>query len=314
MGDGPLKLFAGNSNRPLAQAIARHLNVALGQALVTTFRNGEVRIRIEENVRGSDVFVVQSLCPPIHHHIWELLLMLDALKRASARRITAVVPYYAYARQERKTAGREPISARVLANVITTAGADRLLTMDLHAPAIEGFFDIPVDHLRAVKLQAEYFGSLGLRDAVVVSPDVGGVARANDFRQRLGLPLAIIAKHRPRPDMTEIVEMVGDVRGRPAILLDDMISTGGTMVEAARELRARGATAVYACATHGVFALDVLPALVEAPVERWVITDTVPLPREAHHNDAFHVLSVAPLLAESIHRIHENLSVSGLFD
>jgi ribose-phosphate pyrophosphokinase len=313
MGDGALKLFSGNSNRPLAHEIAGHLDAELGHALVSTFRNGEVRIRIEDNVRGADVFVVQSLCPPIHHHIWELLLMLDALKRASARRITAVVPYYAYARQERKTAGREPISARVLANVISTAGADRVLTLDLHAPAIEGFFDIPVDHLRAVKLQVDYFRRMGLDDAVVVSPDVGGVARANDFRQRLGFPLAIIAKHRPRPDQTEIVEMVGDVRGRPTIILDDMISTGGTMVEAARELRARGATAVYACATHGVFAIDALATLAEAPVAQWVVTNTVPAPAEVAAAP-FHVISVAPLLAESIYRIHENLSVSGLFD
>ncbi len=313
MGDGPLQLFAGNSNRPLAQEIAEALGTRLGRALVGTFRNGEVRIRIEDNVRGADVFVLQSLCPPIHHHIWELLLMLDALKRASARRITAVVPYYAYARQERKTAGREPISARVLANMITTAGADRLLTMDLHAPAIEGFFDIPVDHLRAVKLLVGYFSDLRLPDAVVVSPDVGGVARANDFRQRLGLPLAIIAKHRPTPDRVEVVEMVGDVQGRPAILLDDMISTGDTMVEAAQELRLRGATQVYACATHGLFAGDALETLAHAPVERWVVTNTIPPPTAAEL-PTLQVISVAPLLAESIRRIHDNLSVSGLFD
>src|SRR5215217_3479802 len=208
MGDGPLQLFAGNSNRPLAMEIAAALGMRLGNAVVSTFRNSEVRIRIEDNVRGADVFVLQSLCPPIHHHIWELLLMLDALKRASARRITAVVPYYAYARQERKTAGREPISARVLADVISTAGADRVLTMDLHAPAIEGFFDIPVDHLRAAKLLAQRFGEFGLGEAVVVSPDVGGVARANDFRHRLGLPLAIIAKQRVRPDHAEAFDMV----------------------------------------------------------------------------------------------------------
>ena len=313
MGEGPLQLFAGNSNRPLAAEIAAALGTRLGHALVGTFRNGEVRIRIEDNVRGADVFVLQSLCPPIHHHIWELLLMLDALKRASARRITAVVPYYAYARQERKTAGREPISARVLANVITAAGADRLLTMDLHAPAIEGFFDIPVDHLRAVKLLAEHFRDPGPRDAVVVSPDVGGVARANDFRQRLGLPLAIIAKHRPRSDQVEVVEMVGDVRGRPAIVLDDMISTGDTMIEAAQVLRERGATAVYGCATHAVFADGALQALACAPVERWVVTNTIPLP-SVDGLPTLQVLSVAPLLAESIRRIHDNLSVSGLFD
>jgi ribose-phosphate pyrophosphokinase len=313
MGDGPLQLFAGNSNRPLATQIGEALGARLGNAMVGTFRNGEVRVRIEDNVRGADVFVLQSLCPPIHHHIWELLLMLDALKRASARRITAVVPYYAYARQERKTAGREPISARVLADVITRAGADRVLTMDLHAPAIEGFFDIPVDHLRAVKLLAAYFADLGLHDAVVVSPDVGGVARANDFRQRLKLPLAIIAKHRPTADLVEVVEMVGDVHGRPAIVLDDMISTGGTIIEAAHELRQRGATTVYACATHGVFAIDALDALARAPVERWVVTNTIPLPADAHLPN-LQVISVAPLLAESIRRIHENLSVSGLFD
>src|ERR687894_3227484 len=186
MADGQLKLFAGSSNRPLARNIAHHLGATLGQALVGTFRNGEVRIRIEENVRGFDVFVVQSLSPPIHHHIWELLLILDALKRASARRVTAVIPYYAYARQERKTAGREPISARVLADVITTAGADRLLTMDLHAPAIEGFFDIPVDHLRAGPLLVDYFRQKDLRNVVAVSPDAGGVGRANKFRERIG--------------------------------------------------------------------------------------------------------------------------------
>lgn len=313
MGDGPLKLFAGNSNRPLAQEIANALDIGLGAAIVTTFRNSEVRIRIEDNVRGADVFVVQSLCPPIHHHIWELLLMLDALKRASARRITAVIPYYAYARQERKTAGREPISARVLADVISTAGADRVLTIDLHAPAIEGFFNIPVDHLRAVKLLAQHFRGLAVGDAVVVSPDVGGVARANDFRQRLGLPLAIIAKHRPQPDKTEIVEMVGDVRGRTAILLDDMISTGSTMIDAACALRARGVTSVYACATHGVFPVDAIELLARAPIDCWVVTDTVPL-AGAQAIPNLQVLSVAPLLAESIYRIHENLSVSGLFD
>src|ERR687885_1333066 len=236
MGDGALKLFSGNSNRPLAQEIAGHLDADLGHALVSTFRNGEVRIRVEDNVRGADVFVVQSLCPPIHHHIWELLLMLDALKRASARRITAVTPYSAYARQERKTAGREPISARVLANVISTAGANRVLTIDLHAPAIEGFFDIPVDHLRAAPILVEHFRDLDRDDIVVVSPDAGGVGRANDFRQRLGAPLAIIAKQRPRPDVAEVLEMVGDVRGKTAIVVDDMISTGGTIAEATQIL------------------------------------------------------------------------------
>jgi ribose-phosphate pyrophosphokinase len=313
MDEGPLLLFTGNSHRALTMEIAADLGIALGNALVTTFRNREIRIRIEDNVRGADVFVVQSLCPPIHHHIWELLLMLDALKRASARRITAVIPYYAYARQERKTAGREPISARVLANMITSAGADRVLTVDLHAPAIEGFFDIPVDHLRAVKILGEFFQRHEVRDAVVVSPDVGGVARANDFRQRLGLPLAIIAKHRPQPDRSEVLEVMGDVRGRPAILLDDMISTGGTVIEAAEQLRERGATTVYGCATHAVFVDGAMGALANASVARWVVTNTVPV-LSAEMLPNLEVLSVAPLLAESIRRIHENLSVSRLFD
>jgi ribose-phosphate pyrophosphokinase len=313
MGDGPLQLFAGNSNRPLAIEIAAALGMRLGNALVGTFRNGEVRIRVEDNVRGADVFVLQSLCPPIHHHIWELLLMLDALRRASARRITAVVPYYAYARQERKTAGREPISARVLADVITKAGADRVLTVDLHAPAIEGFFDIPVDHLRAAPILVEHFREMKGDDIVVVSPDAGGVGRANDFRQRLAAPLAIIAKQRPRPDVAEVLEMVGDVRGKTAIVVDDMISTGGTIVEAADVLKERGAVEVLACATHPVFADGAIGALMDSQLSELVITDTVPLPNGSR-DPRVKVVSVATLLAESIRRIHENRSVSELFD
>ncbi len=276
--EGSLQIFAGNSNPPLAEGVAQHLGIDVGRALVGKFANEETRIRIEENVRGSDVFVLQSLCIPVDHHIFELLLMIDALKRASARRITAVVPYYGYAKQEKKTAGREPISAKLVANMLATAGANRVLTIDLHAPAIEGFFDIPVDHLRAAPILVEHFRELKGDDIVVVSPDAGGVGRANDFRQRLAAPLAIIAKQRPRPDVSEVLEMVGDVRGKTAIIVDDMISTGGTIAEAADVLKQRGAVDVRACATHPVFADGAIDALLDSELSELVITDTVPLP------------------------------------
>ncbi len=311
--EGSLQIFAGNSNPPLAEGVAQHLGIDVGRALVGKFANEETRIRIEENVRGSDVFVLQSLCIPVDHHIFELLLMIDALKRASARRITAVVPYYGYAKQEKKTAGREPISAKLVANMLATAGANRVLTIDLHAPAIEGFFDIPVDHLRAAPILVEHFRELKGDDIVVVSPDAGGVGRANDFRQRLAAPLAIIAKQRPRPDVSEVLEMVGDVRGKTAIIVDDMISTGGTIAEAADVLKQRGAVDVRACATHPVFADGAIDALLDSELSELVITDTVPLPN-GRNDPRVRVVSVATLLAESIRRIHENRSVSELFD
>ena len=309
---GSLKLFSGNSSLALAERVADCLSLDVGRALVGVFANAETRIRIEENVRGSDVFVLQSLSIPVDHNIMELLLMIDALKRASARRITAVIPYFAYAKQEKKMACREPISAKLVANLLTTAGVSRVLTIDLHAPAIEGFFDIPVDHLRAAPILAEHFRGLSSEDIVVVSPDAGGVGRANDFRQRLGAPLAIIAKQRPRPDVAEVLDMVGDVRGKTAIIVDDMISTGGTMVEAADVLRRRGAVDVLACATHPVFAETALDALLDSQLSGLVVTDTVPLP--SHRRDKIEIVSVARLLAESIRRIHENRSVSELFD
>jgi ribose-phosphate pyrophosphokinase len=308
-----LKLFSGNSNLPLAREVASCLGLDLGQALVGKFANEETRIRIEENVRGCDVFVLQSLCIPVDHHIMELLMMMDALRRASARRITAVVPYFAYAKQEKKMAGREPISAKLLANLLVTAGASRMLTIDLHAPAIEGFFDLPVDHLRAAPILVRHFVELDTDQLVVVSPDAGGVARANDFRQRLGAPLAIIAKQRPRPDVAEVLEMVGDVRDKVAIIVDDMISTGGTIVEAAAVLRERGAIEVHACATHPVFADGAVDALTASALGELVVTDTVPIPG-GRRDSAIKVVSVAPLLAEAIRRIHENRSVSELFD
>jgi ribose-phosphate pyrophosphokinase len=307
-----LQVFSGSANPALAQEIADALGIPLGHAFVGQFKNEETRIRIEDNVRGADVFIVQPTCKPTDHNIMELLLMADALKRASAQRITAVVPYYGYAKQEKKTAGREPISAKLVANIIATAGANRVLTVDLHAPAIEGFFDIPVDHLRAAPLLADYFRMQGLDNVVVVSPDAGGVGRAEDFRIRIGADLAIIAKKRPAADRPEVIEMVGDVAGKTAIIVDDMISTGGTLVEATATLKARGAKCVYACAIHPLFADRAGRKMREAGIERTIVTDSVPL-RDGERDSAIEVLSVAPLFAEAIMRIHKGLSISALF-
>ena len=307
-----LQVFTGNANPGLAREITDALGIPLGRALVGRFRNGETRIRIEDNVRGADVFVVQPTCKPTDHNIIELLLMIDALKRASANRITAVIPYYGYAKQEKKTAGREPISAKLVANLITTAGANRVLAIDLHAPAIEGFFDIPVDHLRAGGVLAAHLRRMDLDNPVVVSPDAGGVLRANEFRERVGASLAIIAKQRPRPDVAEALEMVGDVRGKTAVLVDDLISTGGTAIEATRLILDRGAQDVYMFATHAAMTGEALELIQRSPLHRLVVTNTIPLPETAR-NDKIEVLTVAPLLAETIKRIHEHESVSALF-
>lgn len=310
--DGRLLVFSGNANRPLAQEIAHCLKMNLGRAIVGAFKNGETRIKLEDNVRGCDVFVIQPTCTPIDHHLMELLLMIDALRRASASRVTAVIPYYGYAKQEKKTSGREPISAKLVANLICTAGADRVLTIDLHAPAIEGFFDIPVDHLQAAPLLADYIRDLNLPNPVVVSPDAGGVGRANRFRERIGAGLAIIAKQRPAPDIAEVVEMVGEIEGKTAIIVDDMISTGGTLIEAANALLARGARSVYACATHGIFAADALQIVAESQLVETIVTNTIPLPQPANP-ERVRVISVAALFAEAITRIHKDLSLSALF-
>lgn len=310
--DGRLQVFAGNSNITLAREITAHLHLNLGRALVGQFKNGETRVKIEENVRGSDVFVIQSLSDPVDHHLMELLIMIDGLRRASAKRITAVVPYYGYAKQEKKTTGREPITAKLVANLITVAGANRLLTMDLHAPAIEGFFDIPVDHLQAGPLLVDYFREQELRNVVAVSPDAGGVGRANKFRERIGAGLAIIAKQRPEPDVSEVLEMVGDVEGKVAIIVDDMISTGGTLIEAAKALNERGATRIFACATHGIFAGAAFDQIAASHLEEIVVTNTIVLPPEASVAK-IRTISVAALFAEAIMRIHKDLSLSTLF-
>jgi ribose-phosphate pyrophosphokinase len=310
---GRLQIFTGNANRMLAQEIADNLNINLGRAIVGTFENGETRVRLEDNVRGCDVFVVQPTCTPVNQHLMELLLIIDALRRASVFRVTAVIPYYGYAKQEKKTSGREPISAKLIANLIRTAGADRILTIDLHSPAIEGFFDIPVDHLQAAPLLADYVCGLHLPEVVVVSPDAGGVPRANSFRQHIGhAGLAIIAKQRTGPDTTRVVEMVGDVEGKTAIIVDDMISTARTLMGAVRILQERGASAIYACTTHGVMTNTAIETIAESSLVQTVVTNTIAQP-ESSRKARVQSISVAPLFAEAIMRIHKDLSLSVLF-
>ena len=311
---GQAMIVAGTSHPQLAHEICDLLELTLTPALVGQFKNEETRVQIEENVRGADVFVVQSMCSPVDHHIIELFLMIDALRRASAARVTAVIPYFAYAKQEKKMAGREPISAKVIAKLIETVGADRVLTIDLHAPAIEGFFDIPVDHLRAAPLLAGAFEKIRTdREIVVVSPDAGGVARANDFRARIGSDMAIISKTRPATDKTEIIDMVGDVRGRCAVIVDDMISTGSTLVDAVEAVCQRGADEVYACATHPIFAGEAVELIHHSSLKGLITTNTIPVPGN-RLNSKIKVLTVGPLLADAVARIHENRSVSALFN
>ncbi|MCX7796242.1 MAG: ribose-phosphate pyrophosphokinase [bacterium] len=308
-----IKIFAGNSNIPLAEEIASHLGMTLGQGYATTFSNGETRVNIEETVRGCDVYIVQSLSNPVDHHIMELLIMMDAVRRASAGRITAVIPYFAYARQDRKTRPREPISAKLLANLITVAGANRVITMDLHAGQIQGFFDIPVDPLQASPILAEYIkNNLNLDNSVVVSPDVGGVARARAFASRLHLPIAIIDKRRPAPNELEVMYIVGDVKGKTCIVIDDMIDTGGTLVKGADALLEEGAIEVYACATHPVFSGNAIENIKKSHIKKVIVTNTILLDKE-QLCDKIEVLSVAKLFAEAIDRIHNNRSVSELF-
>ncbi len=307
-----LLLFTGAANARLAGAIADILNMPLGRAMVAAWKDGETRVQIEENVRGADVFVIQPTCPPVDHNLMQLLIMLDALKRASPRRLTAVIPYYGYAKQEKKSAGREPITAKLVANLITIAGANRILTLDLHSPAIEGFFDIPVDHLRCGPLLADRIVDLNLTNTVVVSPDSGGVHRAYEFRRHIdGARLALMAKYRPQPEQVEVVEMVGEVAGRTAVIVDDMIQSGGTIIECVEKLKEKHAADVYVCATHAIFAAGAIERLKQAPIAKVFVTDTVPVDR-AQCGDRIEVLSVAPLLAEAIQRIHMDLSLSTL--
>lgn len=307
-----LKIFCGNANRALSQEIADYLGVPLGEAKVKRFKDGEISIAIDESVRGSDVFVVQPTCYPTNDNIMELLIMIDAIRRASARRITAVMPYYGYARQERKTRARDPITAKLMANLITTAGADRVVTMDLHAPAIQGFFDIPVDHLPGVPILAEYFREKNLEDVCVVSPDLGGVTRARNLAERIGASIAIIDKRRPEPNVSEIMHVIGELQGKTVIMIDDIIDTAGTITQGAQALIERGAKEVYACCTHPVLSGPAIERLENSVIREVVVTNTIPLEKEKMI-PRVKVLSVAPLLGEAIVRIHEDLSVSKLF-
>jgi ribose-phosphate pyrophosphokinase len=313
---GPLKIFHGTATPGLAEEIANHLGLRIGDCGVSRFQNGEIQVIVNESVRGDDAFVVQSTCSPPNDTLMELLILIDALRRASARRVTAVIPFYGYARQDRKTRGREPITAKLVANLLTTAHCDRVLTMDLHAGQIQGFFDIPVDHLTALPLLTDYIVGKHLEDLIVVSPDVGGVARARNMAERLGATFGVIEKRRRRPNESEVMTVIGEVKDRTAILFDDIIDTGGTIAKAAHALIENGAKAVYACATHPIFAGEAFSTLAEAPFEEIIVTNTIPvtMPPEKTEGLNVKVLSVAPLLAEAIVRIHEDLSVSKLFE
>jgi len=307
----PCRIFAGNASRRLAGAICEHLEVPLGDVDVTRFEDGEVSVRFNENIRGSDVFIVQSTGAPADH-LMELMIMLDAAKRASARRVTAVLPYFGYARQDRKDQPRAPISAKLVANLITTAGADRALTMDLHSAQIQGFFDIPFDHLYAAPVLIEYFQQMELKDVVVVAPDVGGVKMARAYAKRLGADLALTDKRRPRPDSVEIMNITGDVEGKNAVLFDDLVTTASTLCLAAAAIRAQGAKDIYAGVTHGVFSGSAYERLAKSPIKELVTTDTIDH-RNVKLPQCVKELSVAQLLAEAVQRIHEERSLSSLF-
>ncbi len=308
-----LRIFSGSANTKLSQEVARYLGMDLGPMVRKRFADGEIYVQIQESIRGCDVYLMQPTCYPVNDHLMELLIMIDACHRASARQITAVIPYYGYARADRKTAGRESITAKLVANLITQAGADRVLAMDLHSAQIQGYFDIPFDHVYASPVLLEYLASKQLSDIVVVSPDVGGVARARAFAKKLNdAPLAIIDKRRQAHNVAEVMNVIGDVAGKTAVLVDDMIDTAGTICEGARLLRSQGARQVYACATHAVFSPPAPERLAAGLFEEVIVTNTIPVPPE-HHFPQLTVLSVADIIGETIWRIHEDSSVSSMF-
>ena len=308
-----IKLFTGNANPELAKRICNHLDEPLGNAVVREFSDEEIMVEISENIRGADTFVIQSTCRPGNTNLMELLILIDALKRASAWRITAIIPYFGYARQDRKVAPRAPITAKLVADLITVAGASRVLTMDLHAGQIQGFFDIPVDHLYSAPVLLSYLTKLRLGEVVVVSPDAGGVERARAFAKRLGAGLAIIDKRRDGPNVSQVMNIIGDVEGKAAIVVDDMIDTGGTLTQGLESLKAAGAGPIYACAAHPVFSGPAVQRLTDSPAEKIIVTDTIPLSEEALKCDKIVQLSVDEILSEAIRRIHNNESVSSLF-
>jgi ribose-phosphate pyrophosphokinase len=310
-----LKLFAGNAHPELAKKVAENLGVRLGKRTLTHFADGEIRVMIEESARGNDIFIVQPTCAPTSETCMELFIMLDAFRRASARRITVVVPYYGYARQDKKIKPREPIAARLMADILQLCGANRVVAVDLHADQIQGFFSVPVDHLYGGPILANYFVSKGFRDAedvVVVSPDAGGVTRANSLAERLGCSFVVIAKRRPAPNTVEVVEIVGDFVGKRCVMIDDMIDTGGSIVAGAQALMDRGAREVIVCCTHPIFSKDAPQRLQESCISQVVVLDTIPT--EGKQFPKLKVLSCAPLIADAIRRIHQNESVSELFE
>jgi ribose-phosphate pyrophosphokinase len=312
-GEDRLRLFAGSANLPLAQEISRYLGIELGPMVRKNFADGEVYVQVQESIRGCDVYLIQPTCRPVNDHLTELLIMIDACRRASARQITAVMPYYGYARADRKTAGRESITAKLVANLIVQSGADRVIAMDLHSAQIQGYFDIPCDHVYGSPVLFDYLNEKKLPDLVVVSPDVGGVARARAFAKKLDdAPLAIIDKRRQSHNVAEVMNVIGDVSGKTAVLVDDMIDTAGTIYEAAKLLRKEGARQVYACATHAIFSPPAIDRLSSGVFEEVIVTNSTPV-RQENYFPQLRVLSVADLLGETIWRVHEDTSVSSMF-
>jgi ribose-phosphate pyrophosphokinase len=307
----PCRIFAGNASRRLAQAICENLKVPIGDVEVSRFEDGEVSVRFNENIRGSDVFIVQATGAPAEN-LMELLVMLDAAKRASARRVTAVLPYFGYARQDRKDQPRAPISAKLVANLMTVAGADRALTMDLHSAQIQGFFDIPFDHLYAAPVLIEYFSAKKITDLMVVAPDIGSVKMARAYAKRLGAELGLVDKRRPRPDSVEVMNIIGEVEGKNVVLFDDVVTTGSTLCQAAVAIRAQGAREIYAGVTHGMFAPGAIERIQKSPIRELVITDTIHHPATGLPGNITE-LSIAGLLGEAVQRIHEERSLSSLF-
>jgi len=308
-----LCILTGNANPELAKDVAAHIGVELCNAYVGHFNNGETQVMIDESVRGKDVFIIQPTCQPVNDSLMELLIMVDACKRASANNITAVVPYYAYARQDRKTRGREPISAKLVANLMATAGVNRVITVDLHAGQIQGFFDIPVDHLAAVPVLADYLSKKELQDVVVVSPDLGGVTRARKLADRLQAPIAIIEKRRPKPGCAEVMNLIGDVKGKTAVMIDDIVDTAGSLCEAAKALSKMGVKSVYACCTHAILSDPAVQRIEDSTIEQLIITNSIPLPKDKESKKIV-TLSIADALGDAIVRIFTRQSVSQLFD
>jgi len=313
MENAQIKIFTGNANPSLAKEIAGYLGLELGAAYVGHFNNGETQVKIDESVRGQDVFLIQTTSFPVNDHLMELLIMIDAAKRASAKTITAIIPYYAYARQDRKTRGREPITAKLIADLLTTAGATRVVTIDLHAGQIQGFFNIPMDNLVGVPLLAEFFIGKHLENPIVVSPDLGGVTRARQMADLIGAPIAIIEKRRPMPGVAEVMNIIGSVEGRDAIIVDDIIDTAGSLAEGANALKEFGAKTIYAACTHPVLSAPATERIANSCIEEVIVTNSIPIPPEKQH-EKIKVVSLAPLFGEAIMRISKNRSVSSLFN